>query len=260
MNTPRILIMVAIAALMLSGCYTVPITGRSSFVAVSQSEETQLGLQAFTEMKQQTPLSKDAVTTARITAIGKRLARISEFPDWTWEFALFDDPKTPNAWCLPGGKVGVYSGLLPYTKTDAEMATVIAHEIAHAVARHGAERMTEDSLINAGAAVAVGTVSAQNAEMAKVAYGVGSQLIVALPHSRKQELEADHIGLIYMARAGYDPREAVTFWQRFSTAFTGQKPPAFLSTHPADAQRIAQIKSLLPAAIVEYNKTGSGVK
>ena len=178
---PRICIILIAAVCMLSGCYTVPITGRTAFVAVSQSEETSLGLQAYTDTKQKTPITKDAATSARITGIGKRIAAISEYPNWAWEFTVFDDPKTPNAWCLPGGKVGFYTGLLPYTKTDAEIATVMAHEIGHAVARHGGERMSEEMVLAAGAAVIVGAVSPSNVEKAKVAYGIGSGLCRPAP-------------------------------------------------------------------------------
>jgi predicted Zn-dependent protease len=170
---------------------------------------------------------------------------------------VFDDTNTINAWCLPGGKVGVYTGLLPYARTDGELATVMAHEIAHAVARHGAERMSQQMVVETGSAIVAGTVSEQNVEVAKVAYGVGSQLFVMLPYSRKHEFEADRIGLIYMARAGYDPREALTFWQRFAELSKGA-PPEWLSTHPADTKRVEQIKQLLPEAEAEYQKTRGG--
>ena len=240
---------------MCAGCYTVPVTGRTAFVAVSETEETQLGLQAYTDAKQKTPIAKDAAATARVAAIGRRIAAVSQYPGWNWEFTVFDQPDVPNAWCLPGGKVGVYNGIFPYAKTDGELATVMAHEIGHAVARHGGERMSEEMVLAAGSAVLVGSVSQQNVEKVKVAYGLGSQLFCSLPHSRAQEYEADQIGLVYMARAGYDPREALTFWDRFSKALSASgKPPEFLSTHPADANRIAKIKALLPAALQEYDK------
>ena len=251
----NMLVMTALAMCALSGCYTVPITGRTSFVAVSQGDEMVLGMQAFADVRQKTPLVKNAAVAGRIASIGARIASVSEYPKWAWEFATFDQPDTPNAWCLPGGKVGFYTGLLPYTKTDAEIATVIAHEIGHAVARHGAERMSEEMVLAAGAALIAGTVAPGNVEKAKVAYGIGSQVFVSLPHSRKQEYEADRIGLIYMARAGYDPREAVNFWDRFSKTFAGQKPPEWLSTHPTDENRIQQIRELLPEALKEYEAT-----
>jgi len=240
---------------LLTGCYTVPVTGRTSFMLVSSDEEQTLGLQAFTDVKKETPVSHDSVANARVQRVGAAIARVSEYPDWQWEFIVFDDTNTINAWCLPGGKVGVYTALLPYARTDGELATVMAHEISHAIARHGAERMSQQMVVETGSAIVAGSVSDKNVETAKVAYGLGSQLFVMLPYSRKHELEADRIGLIYMARAGYDPREALTFWQSFSEISKGGAPPEWLSTHPADTKRIEQIKLLLPEAIVEYDKT-----
>ena len=244
----------ACIALALSGCYTVPITGRTTFNMVSQADEAQLGLQAYQQAKTQTPILKDAAVSKRVSQIGEKIAAVSDFPEWDWEFVVFDDPDTPNAWCLPGGKVAVYSGLLPYAKTDGELATVMAHEISHAIARHGAERMSTEMVKAAGAAVVGEAVGGEYVEVAKVVYGVGSDLFVMLPYSRKHEYEADRIGLIYMARAGYDPNEAVNFWERFSQAGDGQKPPEFLSTHPADANRVLQIQQFLPEAMEEYYK------
>ena len=245
------------ALAVLTGCYTVPVTGRSSFMLVGSEEEQTLGLQAFTDVKKETPVSRDTTANARVQRVGQAIARVSDYPEWQWEFIVFDDTNTINAWCLPGGKVGVYTGLLPYARTDGELATVMAHEIAHAVARHGAERMSQQMVVETGSAIVAGTVSEQNVEVAKVAYGVGSQLFVMLPYSRKHEFEADRIGLIYMARAGYDPREALTFWQRFAELSKGA-PPEWLSTHPADTKRVEQIKQLLPEAEAEYQKTRGG--
>jgi predicted Zn-dependent protease len=252
----RCLLLSLIGAMLLSlsGCYTVPVTGRSSFMLVGSEEEMSLGLQAFSEVRKSTPVSSDTAVNNRVRRVGDTIARVSAYPDWNWEFVVFDDPTTVNAWCLPGGKVGVYTGLLPYTRTDAELATVMAHEIGHAVARHGAERMSQEMVLATGESVVVGSVADKNTEIAKVAYGVGSQLFVSLPYSRKMEYEADRIGLMYMARAGYDPREAVTFWQRFAEANKGGKPPEWLSTHPADDKRVEQIKLLLPDAIKEYEQ------
>jgi len=240
---------------LLTGCYTVPVTGRTSFMLVNSEEEQTLGLQAFTDVKKETPVSRDTVANARVQRVGAAIARVSEYPDWQWEFIVFDDTNTINAWCLPGGKVGVYTALLPYARTDGELATVMAHEISHAIARHGAERMSQQKVVEAGGAIVTGSVSDKNIEAAKAAYGVGSQLFVMLPYSRKHELEADRIGLVYMARAGYDPREALTFWQSFSEINKGGAPPEWLSTHPAGAKRIEQIKLLLPEAEAEYQKT-----
>jgi predicted Zn-dependent protease len=238
----------------LTGCYTVPVTGRTAFVALPASEEFALGVQAYDEAKQATPVLNDPATVQRVQRVARKIIAASDYPDWDWEVTVFDDPATPNAWCLPGGKIGVYTGLLPYTATDGQLATVIAHEIAHAVARHGGQRMSEQMVLAAGAAAISKSVSSEYLETAKVAYGLGSQMFVTLPYSRKDEYEADHIGLVYMARAGYDPEEAVTFWENFSKA-GGAKPPEFLSTHPADANRVARIRELLPEAKAVYAKS-----
>ena len=247
--------------LSLSGCYTVPITGRTSLNLVSEGDEFQLGMQAYSDAKSQAKISSDPVANERVTRIGKKIAQVSHHPEWDWEFTVFDDPETPNAWCLPGGKVAVYSGLFPYAKTDGELATVMAHEISHAIARHGAERMSQQMVQAAGAAVVAETVANEHIETAKVVYGLGSDLFVMLPYSRKHEYEADRIGLIYMAKAGYDPNEALTFWKRFSEMPKGVNIE-FLSTHPADENRIQQIKDYLPEAMAAYTnatmKTSSG--
>jgi len=248
-------LILALGLLSLAGCYTVPITGRTAFIVVPQGEEISLGVSAYDEAKSNTPVSRDRALQTRVEMVGKRIAAVSDFPDWKWEFTVFDDPKTPNAWCLPGGKIAVYTGLMPYVTSDAELAAVMAHEVSHAIARHGAERMSQQMIIEAGAQAITATASQKNLEAYKVAYGVGSQLFVSLPHSRSQEYESDRMGLIYMARAGYDPNAALTFWERFKQASAGKTPPEFLSTHPADDNRIAQIKELLPEAEKVYEQS-----
>jgi predicted Zn-dependent protease len=163
---------------------------------------------------------------------------------------VIDDPKTMNAFCLPGGRVAVYTGILPVTKDENGLAVVMSHEVAHALARHGAERMSQQELVGLGeqAAVQAGVIKSKaGLQMVEMAYGVG----VGLPHSRSQESEADHIGLILMAKAGYDPRAAVPFWERMK-ASGGQKPPEFLSTHPSDETRIQKIREELPEALTYY--------
>src|SRR4051812_29698496 len=197
--------------LLFAGCVTNPETGRKQLNLVSSSQEAQLGLQSFQELKQQTPISKDPAANALVQKVGKRIAAVANLPNAQWEFVVFDSQEA-NAFCLPGGKVGVYTGILPITRDEAGLATVIGHEVAHAIAHHGAERMTEQQGISAaGALLGVATSGTKNASLISSAYGLGSQLGVALPHSRKQEAEADHIGLIYMARAGYAPQAAVEF-------------------------------------------------
>jgi metalloendopeptidase OMA1, mitochondrial len=246
-----------VVLLSITGCSTVPVTGRKSLNLVSAGQEMQLGLSSFDQLKKETPISKDPALNAMLQRVGQRVAAVAgkDMPEAQWEFVLFDS-KDANAFCLPGGKVGVYTGLLPVTQDEAGLATVIGHEIGHAVAHHGAERMSEAMVMQAGGQVvgaALGDSQYQNAAM--IAYGLGAKVGRELPHNRKQESEADRIGLTYMARAGYDPETAIGFWQRFSDYNKqqgGTKPPAFLSTHPVDEVRIKQIREWLPAAKQEF--------
>jgi predicted Zn-dependent protease len=243
------------ALLAVWGCTTVPETGRRQFNILSPQEEMALGFSEFDKMKKQVPVSKDAALNAMLQRVGQRIAAVASLPNAQWEFVLFES-KEVNAFCLPGGKVGVYTGILPITKDEAGLATVIGHEVAHAVARHGGERMsTAAGLQVLGAAVGVASQGSRYAALIQQTYGVGAQLGVALPHSRAQEAEADHIGLLYMARAGYDPEAAIGFWQRFAEFNRkngGGQTPWFLRTHPLDEDRIANLKQLLPKAKAEY--------
>jgi metalloendopeptidase OMA1, mitochondrial len=238
------------------GCQTVPETGRKQLNFMSSSEEMQLGLSSFEKMKQETPINKGPAINAQVQRVGKRIAAVAPLPNAQWEFVVFDS-KEVNAFCLPGGKVGIYTGILPITKDDLGLATVIGHEVAHAVARHGGERMSEATLLQTGGQVLGAGLSTSDPRMQAIAstvYGVGAQVGLALPHSRAQESEADHIGLLYMARAGYDPEAAVAFWQRFAdyNAKAGSATPWFLRTHPLDETRIRQLKEWLPQAKKEY--------
>jgi len=250
---------IGLLAVVLSGCNTVPVTGRSQFNLMSPGQEAQLGLTSFDQLKKETPISKDPAANALVQKVGKRIAAVADkdMPGAQWEFVVFDS-KEANAFCLPGGKVGVYTGILPITKDEAGLATVIGHEIGHAVARHGGERMTEAMGLQLGGQILGETLSNSDPRTqaaVNVAYGLTTQVGVELPHSRAQESEADHIGLIYMAEAGYDPKQAVLFWQRFAdfNKQSGGSTPVFLRTHPADATRIQQLQVWMPEALALYH-------
>src|SRR5258708_6652699 len=243
----RGLTFLTLALFVIAGCATAPYTNRHQFIVVSESDEDQMGLQAYQDVLKKSKISTDPVATAMVKRVGERIARAAEKPDYHWEFVLIDDPKTVNAFCLPGGRVAVYTGILPITKDENGLAVVLAHEVAHALARHGAERMSQQ--VAAGlvesAAVAAGVIRTQAGLQAfELAYGIGG----ALPFSRKQESEADHIGLILMAKAGYDPRTAVEFWQRMAQIMQGKPPPASLSDHPFDQEPCEKIKEEHPQA------------
>ena len=256
----RLPVLLAVAAsALLTGCATVPETGRRQLLLVGSAEETQLGLTEFEKLKKSTPISHDEAANAMVQRVGKRIAAVAPLPNAQWEFVVFDDPKTANAFCLPGGKVGVYSGILPITRDEGGLATVIGHEVSHAVARHGAERLSEGLLVELGGVILAEATAKKSEETRALilgAYGVGGTLGVMLPHSRGQESEADHLGLIYKARAGYDPQAAIDFWRRFAAYNSehGSKTPAFLSTHPVDSTRISQLEALLPQAQAEYRR------
>lgn len=250
--------LLAALLLMVGGCNTVPVTGRSQLSLISAGEEMQLGLASFDQIKKETPISKDVAATALLQKVGKRIAAVAgpDMPNAQWEFVMFES-KDVNAFCLPGGKVGVYTGILPITKDEAGLATVLGHEIAHAVARHGGERISEAMLIQTGGSllgVGLSKADPQWQAVAATAYGLTATVGRELPHSRAQESEADHIGVIYMARAGYDPEAAVQFWERFM-AYNNQQgggTPAFLRTHPTDEARIRQLKEWLPEAKAQF--------
>jgi metalloendopeptidase OMA1, mitochondrial len=236
------------ACLFLAGCATVPYTNRRQFNIISDDQEQQMGLQAFADVKSKNKISQDAGTNAAVERVGRRIAAAAEKPDWKWQFVVIDDPKTVNAFCLPGGKIAVYTGILPLTRDDAGLAVVLGHEVSHALAHHGAERMSDQELVSLPMAALLEGKSEEAQQLIQGAFGIG----LALPFSRKQESEADHIGLILMAKAGYHPREAAGFWARMSKLMEGKAPPAFLSDHPSDSQRINKIQEELPEALQYY--------
>lgn len=250
-KTFRSLIFVVVSSALLSACSTVPETGRHQFMVVSSDQAHEMSLSEFEKLKKETPISRDAQENALVTRVGQRIAAVSKLEKASWEFVVFDKPDVQNAFALPGGKVGVFNGLLKVTQSEAGLATVIGHEVAHATARHGEERMSQGVAGGLAAQIA-GARSEIAGQLFQAAYGVG----VMLPYSRKQELEADYIGLLFMARAGYDPRESVAFWKRFAEAnqARGGKPKEFLSTHPLDETRIKQLEERMPQALAEYEK------
>lgn len=255
--------------LTLSGCYTNPVTGRKSLALLSQAEEMKLGADSFQQIRQKEKVSADGGNNARVARVGKRIATAvgNDLPDAKWEFVVFESNEL-NAFALPGGKVGVYTGLLKLAESDSELAIVMGHEIGHVTARHGNERMSEAMVISGVTALATtaanaSTTDPQKKQLYDLAFGGASALVTVgrvLPHSRSNESEADHMGALYAARAGYDPRAAVTFWQKMMAqkkaagAKADDKLSALLSTHPADEKRIADLKALMPTVVPIYEK------
>ncbi len=240
-------------ALMLVGCHSMLLTSREHVSLYPEKLEMELGAKAHAEILQTEPKSQNAHLKEMVTRVGRRIAAVSERPDFQWEFTLLAGP-SQNAYCLPGGKVVVYEGLLPICQNEAGLAVVMSHEIAHALARHGGERMSHDASDEEAPWTPHRLWRERDTEQIdklKTAYGVSSKGSVQLPFSRTQESEADSIGLNLMARAGYDPEEAIRFWGRFGKS-SGPLPPALLATHPSDEHRTAQLKELVPRAMAVY--------
>jgi predicted Zn-dependent protease len=237
--------------LWLSGCSTVPYTGRQQLLMVSQGQEISLGYQAFEQVKRQSRPARDPRLHEVTRRVGERLARAADRPDFRWEFVVLEHPQA-NAFCLPGGKVGVYSGLFKYIQNDTDLATVISHETAHVLARHAGERLSQSQLAQLGGlglGMAMMGAAPAAGQTAMLGYNLGTQYGVLLPYNRKQEYEADRIGLILMAKAGYDPAQAVDFWRRFAYAKRDKMSmPAFLSSHPSDGERIRAMEASLAEA------------
>jgi predicted Zn-dependent protease len=230
-------------------CATAPYTKRSQLILLSSDEEAKLGTQAFQEVVSKSRLVSNPALTGPVEEVGRRIARVADRPDFKWRFAVIDDAKQVNAFCLPGGKVAVYTGMFPVAKDTGGLAVVMGHEIAHAIARHGAERMSQATAAQAGGSLLGAWLGGSPSSQAILAaYGLGAQVGVLLPYGRAQESEADHIGLILMARAGYDPTNAIAFWRRMEGRSRGQSPPEFLSTHPGHGTRERQISAWLPEA------------
>jgi predicted Zn-dependent protease len=257
-------IAVPLLVILFIACSTVPLTNRSQLNLISASEINTMSLQQYDEVKKTSKLSTNKAQVAMIQRVGKRISVAAEElltesgikMDFEWEFILIENDSMVNAWCMPGGKVAFYTGILPYTKTEAGVAVVMGHEVAHALAQHGGERMSQQMLAQLGMAtltVALQEKPETTQMLWMQAYGLGAQLGFLLPFSRKHESEADRIGLTIMAKAGYNPEEAVAFWQRMSQS-GGAKPPEFMSTHPADDKRVAHLQKLMPEAMKHYKK------
>lgn len=265
MKTIRLGIILGISLLLMQ-CATVPITGRKQLIIMPESEMVQMSLTSYKDFLKENKLSTDVVGTRRVKEVGQRIANAVEsylksqgmeslIKDYQWEFNLVQS-KEVNAWCMPGGKVVVYEGILPVCRNDDGLAVVMGHEIAHAIARHGNERMSQQMMVQAGSAAAAYALKdkpEQTQALLGAAIGLGANYGVMLPFSRKHELEADRLGLIFMTIAGYNPEEAIPFWTRMASLGSGQKPPEFMSTHPSDAHRIEQIKALMPE-VLKYKK------
>src|SRR5713226_5622834 len=259
MHDPRIsrrLFLALAAPVMGAACETVPYTGRSQFQLISAEQEVQMGAQAYTQTLAKEKLSSDPVATEMVKRVGSRIAAVSGRGEYQWEYRLIQNDKTVNAFALPGGKVAVYTGMLPVTRDESGLAAVLGHEIGHVVARHGGERVSQQLLVNVGVESTMAALSGGNpntVQQVGALLGAGAAVGLLLPWSRAQESEADHLGLILMAKAGYDPRTALDLWNRMAEASQGSgRPPEFLSTHPSEATRIKQIEAWIPEAMQFY--------
>jgi predicted Zn-dependent protease len=250
----------------LSSCSSVLLTGRKQLLLVPDSEVLAMSLQSYKQFIDSVPLSTNKANTALVKKVGKNISIVvenylkangleAEIASYAWEFNLVKDTSV-NAFCMPGGKIVVFEGILPITKNEFGLAVVMGHEVAHAVAKHSSERLTQQMLLQYGSTITSAVVSSKS-DLTKSAvntlYGIGAQYGVMLPYSRKHEYEADRMGLIFLAMAGYNPTEAVAFWERMA-ANGANAPMEFMSTHPSDANRIAKLKELLPEAMKYYKK------
>jgi predicted Zn-dependent protease len=267
MKKQNIILAVIISAMILQSCSVVPFTGRKQLNLLPESEMISMSLTSYSEFMKENTLSSDRSDVSMVKEVGSNISKavIKYFNEnglqdrlegYQWEFNLVKNDSVPNAWCMPGGKVVVYSGLLPYSADENGLAVVISHEIAHAVARHGNERMSQQMLIQMGGMAVNEAVKEKPEETRGIfntVYGIGAQMGLVLPYSRDHELEADKMGLIFMAMAGYNPQSAIAFWERMAKS-GGGKPPEFLSTHPSDERRIAKIKAAMPEVMKYYRK------
>lgn len=259
----------AMLFVLISACTTNPFTGKKNLNFVSNAEIFPAAFQQYNQFLSENKVVRSTTAAQSVVNVGQKIRAAAEtylnangykgyLDGYAWEYNLVEDPSV-NAWCMPGGKIVVYTGILPITKNDAGLATVMGHEVAHALVNHGAQRMSAAQLQQLGAvgvAVAAGGRSEGTQQILAQAYGLGTEFGVMLPFSRNHELEADEIGLTLMAIAGYNPDESIAFWQRMQSASTGGAPPEFMSTHPSGATRINNLKNLIPKAKAEAAKYG----
>lgn len=251
------------------GCSRVPITDRKQNTLINESELQKMSETEYQKFLASNKISTNAAQTQLVKKVGMNISTnitsffktykngkyFKDISDYKWEFNLVDDPNV-NAWCMPGGKVVVYSGLLPVTQNETGLAVVMGHEIAHAIAKHGNERMSQQLKAQAlGDVLSIAVSGSPQAtqDIFNLAYGISGNLSL-LKYSRANETEADKIGVVFMALAGYDPNEAIPFWERMGKMSSGSKPPQFMSTHPSDAQRVNDLKAWMPTALKYYNK------
>jgi predicted Zn-dependent protease len=260
------IVTIPIVLALIIACSTVPVTGRRQLNIIPESELNSMSFSQYDEFIKGHKLSTNVEQTAMVKRVGEKIQHAVEqymadqglsarLNGYSWEFNLVEDSLI-NAWCMPGGKVVVYTGILPVTQNESGLAVVMGHEIAHAIAEHGNERMSQGLITQFGGlalAKAIENKPQETQNLFMTAFGVGANLGVLLPYSRLQESEADHLGLIFMAMAGYDPNGAVEFWERMAS-MSGGAPPEFLSTHPSDQTRINKIKELIPEAMTYYKK------
>ena len=266
MKISLLTLVMVIGVAALAGCETNPYTGRSQLLMTSMSEEMKMGAQAYDQVKSdpkmrpsQDPREIEPVkrVAARIVEAAKRSKYAEMAQQFQWEVMVIKDAKTANAFALPGGKMAVYTGIFPMAKTEAGLAAVMGHEVVHALARHGAERMSQGQMTNAGlqnvgAAAGAAGRGGMVGQAAMAALGVGAQVGVLLPFSRKHESEADYVGILLAAEAGYDPREAIALWERMGQMSGGGAQAEFMSTHPSHETRISQLKKWMPEAMAIY--------
>lgn len=239
-----------LAVLFCCSCRTVPVSARRQLLLTSDAEEQALGAIAYSEYKKEYPVSTRRPYVDALNRVGQAIKNVAGRNDFKWEFVVLESD-TANAFCLPGGKVAVYSGIFQFIANEAELATVVSHEIAHALARHGGERMSMAQLQQIGS---LGLQKAGAGTVAEAVYGYGTQLGVMLPFSRKHEHEADTIGLILMAKAGYQPEAAVAFWSKFGGTGKASVIEKWTSTHPGGEDRIKLLQENMPQALLEYNQ------